>query len=140
MAGKADFTEEEWGTLEKGVTGAGLLVAVSDKGFFDSFGEATTMAKHLAAGSGSDSPLVRDLAHTRAHGFSMRSSPQELEQQTVEGIRAATAIIGQKVRRATSSPTRRSCSTSRSRSPRRRKASRRPRRRRSGRSRTRSAS
>ena len=96
MAGKADFTEEEWGTLEKGVTGAGLLVAVSDKGFFDSFGEATTMAKHLAAGSGSDSPLVRDLAHTRAHGFSMRSSPQELEEQTVEGIRAATAIIGQK--------------------------------------------
>ncbi len=96
MAGKADFTEEEWGTLEKGVTGAGLLVAVSDKGFFDSFGEATTMAKHLAAGSGSDSPLVRDLAHTRAHGFSMRSSPQELEQQTIDGIRSATELIGQK--------------------------------------------
>jgi len=96
MAGKADFTEQEWETLEKGVTGAGLLVAVSDKGFFDTFGEATTMAKHLAAGSGSESPLVRDLAHTRAHGFSMRSSPQELEQQTVEGIRSATALIEQK--------------------------------------------
>ena len=25
MAGKADFTEEEWETLQKGVTGAGLL-------------------------------------------------------------------------------------------------------------------
>jgi hypothetical protein len=96
MAGKADFDEQEWETLEKGVTGAGLLVAVSDKGFFDTFGEATTMAKHLAAGSGSDSPLVRDLAHTRAHGFSMRSSPQEIEQQTLDGIRSATAIIGQK--------------------------------------------
>ena len=96
MAGKADFTEEEWGTLEKGVTGAGLLVAVSDKGFFDTFGEASTMAKHIAAAGGSDSPLVQDLAHTRVHGFSMRSSPEELEQQTVEGIRAATTIIGQK--------------------------------------------
>jgi hypothetical protein len=96
MAGKADFTEDEWGTLEKGVTGAGLLVAVSDRGFFDTFGEATTMAKHLAAGSGSESPLVRDLAHTRAHGFSMRSSPEEIEQQTVDGIRSATALIEQK--------------------------------------------
>ena len=96
MAGKADFDEQEWETLEKGVTGAGLLVAVSDKGFFDTFGEATTMAKHLAAGSGSDSPLIRDLAHTRAHGFSMRSSPQEIEQQTVDGIRSATALIEQK--------------------------------------------
>ena len=96
MAGKADFDEQEWETLEKGVTGAGLLVAVSDKGFFDTFGEATTMAKHLAAGSGSESPLIRDLAHTRAHGFSMRSSPQEIEQQTLDGIRSATEIIGQK--------------------------------------------
>ena len=96
MAGKTDFNEQEWETLEKGVTGAGLLVAVSDKGFFDTFGEASTMAKHLAAGSGSDSPLIRDLAHTRAHGFSMRSSPQEIEQQTLDGIRSATELIGQK--------------------------------------------
>jgi len=50
MAGKADFTDQEWETLQKGVTGAGLLVAVSDRSFFDTFGEATTMAKHLAAG------------------------------------------------------------------------------------------
>jgi hypothetical protein len=96
VAGKTDFTEQEWETLEKGVTGAGLLVAVSDRGFFDTFGEATTMAKHLAAGSGSESPLIRDLAHTRAHGFSMRSSPQEIEQQTLDGIRSATALIGEK--------------------------------------------
>jgi hypothetical protein len=96
VAGKADFTEQEWETLEKGVTGAGLLVAVSDRGFFDTFGEASTMAKHLAAGKQSANPLVRDLGDTRAHGFSMRSSPEELEQQTLEGIRSATALIGQK--------------------------------------------
>ena len=96
MAGKTDFTEQEWETLEKGITGAGLLVAVSDRGFFDTFGEASTMAKHLAAGKQSDSDLVRDLGDTRAHGFSMRSSPQELEQQTIDGIRSATALIEQK--------------------------------------------
>ena len=96
MAGKSDFTEEEWETLQKSVTGAGLLIAVSDRGFFDTFGEASTMAKHLAAGKQSDSDLVRDLGDTRAHGFSMRSSPEELEQQTLDGIRSATAVIEQK--------------------------------------------
>src|SRR5439155_6385698 len=37
MAKKADFTEQEWGTLQKGVMGAGVLVSVSDRSFFDSF-------------------------------------------------------------------------------------------------------
>ena len=36
MAGKADFTEEEWDQLRKGATGAGMLVSVSDRSFFDS--------------------------------------------------------------------------------------------------------
>jgi hypothetical protein len=97
MAGKADFTEEEWETLQKGVTGAGLLVAVSDRSFFDTFGEATTMAKHLAAGRESSSALVRDLgATTKSSGFSMRSSPEELEQQTLDTIRAAVQLVEQK--------------------------------------------
>jgi hypothetical protein len=96
MAGKADFSEQEWETLEKGVTGAGLLVAVSDRSFFDTFSEATTMAKHLAAGHDSPSPLIRDLSHTKHSGFSWRSSPAELEQETVDNIRAATSLVQQK--------------------------------------------
>jgi hypothetical protein len=97
MAAKDDFTEEEWETLQKGVTGAGLLVAVSDKSFFDTFGEAATMAKHLAAGRESSSPLVRDLGATTKHsGFSVRSSPDELEQQTTDTIRAAVGLLEQK--------------------------------------------
>ena len=47
MASKADFTEEEWKTLGKGVIGVGLLVSVSDRDFTDSFGEATALAKYL---------------------------------------------------------------------------------------------
>jgi hypothetical protein len=46
MATKPDFTEEEWKTLQKGVTGAGMLVSVGDVDFTDSFGEATKLAKY----------------------------------------------------------------------------------------------
>ena len=35
MAKKADFTEQEWESLQKGVVGAGLLVSLSDRSFFD---------------------------------------------------------------------------------------------------------
>ena len=97
MAGKSDFTEEEWETLKKGVTGAGLLVAVSDAGFFDTFKEASAMAKHLAAGrQNSSSELVRDLGETKGAGFGLRTSPQELEQETVATTSSAVALLQEK--------------------------------------------
>ena len=49
MAGRADFTEEEWDALQKGVTGSGMLVSVAHRDFTDSFGEAKAIAKDLAA-------------------------------------------------------------------------------------------
>jgi len=48
MAKKADFTEQEWESLQKGVVGAGLLVSLSDRSFFDSFKEAGALGKHVA--------------------------------------------------------------------------------------------
>ena len=48
MAGKADFTEQEWSTLQKGVTGAGMLVSVAHRDFTDSFGEAKAITSDLA--------------------------------------------------------------------------------------------
>src|SRR4029450_6044519 len=47
MAAKTDFTEQEWDALEKGVTGPGFWMAISDRGFFDTFKEAGALAKHL---------------------------------------------------------------------------------------------
>ena len=44
MAGKADFTPEEWTTLQRGATGAGLLVSLAHRDFTDGFGEASAMA------------------------------------------------------------------------------------------------
>ena len=62
MAGKSDFTDEEWEELRKGATGAGLLVSVSDRSFFDTFKEASSLAKHVKGSRDSDSQLVRELA------------------------------------------------------------------------------
>jgi len=94
MANKADFSEEEWETLQKGVTGGGLLVAVSDPGFFDSFKEAGALAKHLGeAQQKTSSELIREIAHTRHTGFGLRTSRAELEQETLDTIRSAKSIL-----------------------------------------------
>jgi hypothetical protein len=93
MAKKTDFTEQEWEQLRKGATGAGLLVAASDRSFFDSFKEAGSLAKHLAGGRSDESELVRELAGERGSGFGVRSSPQELEDETVEALRGAVSTL-----------------------------------------------
>jgi hypothetical protein len=97
MATKADFTEEEWETLRKGVSGAGTLASLSDRDFTDSFGEASALAKYLVAqrDQGS-SELVRALAHERPRGFGITASPQEVETETVEALHSATRILGEK--------------------------------------------
>ena len=93
MAKKSDFTEQEWEQLRKGATGAGLLVSVSDRSFFDSFKEAGSLAKHLAGGRSEESELVRELAGERGSGFGVRSSPQEVESETVEALRGAVSTL-----------------------------------------------
>jgi hypothetical protein len=94
MAGKADFTETEWETVQKGVTGAGLLVSVSDKGFFDTFKEAGALAKHLnEAREGHDSELLRELSQVRGSGFGLAASPDEVERETIEALREAVGIL-----------------------------------------------
>jgi hypothetical protein len=97
MATKADFTEEEWKALQKGVTGAGMLVSVSDRDFTDAFGEASALAKALAAQhEGSTSELVRELATVRGTGFGLTTSQQEVEQETLAAIALGTAALAAK--------------------------------------------
>ena len=93
MAQKSDFTEQEWEQLRKGATGAGLLVSVSDRSFFDSFKEAGSLAKHLAGGRSGTSELVRELAGERGTGFGVRSSSEEIESETVEALRGAVSTL-----------------------------------------------
>ena len=93
MAKKSDFTEQEWEQLRKGATGAGLLVAASDRSFLDSFKEAGSLATHLAGGRSDESELVRELAGERGSGFGVRSSPEEIETETVEALRGAVSTL-----------------------------------------------
>jgi hypothetical protein len=94
MASRSEFSEAEWESLRKGATGAGMLVAVSDRGFFDTFKEAGALAKHLAeARSGSTSDLVRDLAGERGTGFGLTSSPSEIESETLQALDSAVATL-----------------------------------------------
>ena len=70
MAGKADFT--------------------------DAFGEASAVAKQLAAHRESESQLVRELSETRGTGFGLVASPKEVVEGTMNALGAATAVLGEK--------------------------------------------
>jgi tellurite resistance protein len=96
MAGKADFSEDEWKELQQGVTGAGLLVSTAHRDFTDSFGEAKAVAKQLQAHRASDSQLVRDLSGTHGTGFGMVASPSEVVEGTISALRASVALLGTK--------------------------------------------
>jgi hypothetical protein len=97
VATKADFTEDEWKALQKGVTGAGMLVSLSDRDFTDTFGEVGALAKVLAAQRESGaSDLVRELAHVRGSGFGFRDSLQEVESETLEALRASLDTLAAK--------------------------------------------
>jgi hypothetical protein len=97
MATKADFTEEEWKTMQKGVTGAGLLVSVGDRDFSDSFGEAGALSKYLAEQRDQNaSDLIREIARVHGSGFGFTASQQEVETETVAALRSAVATLGAK--------------------------------------------
>jgi hypothetical protein len=94
MATKADFTEDEWKTLQKGVTGAGLLVSVSDRDFTDTFGEAGALAKYLGEQrQSSDSALIRDLASVHGSGFGLTASAEKVEGETLDSLRSAISTL-----------------------------------------------
>jgi hypothetical protein len=97
MATKADFTEQEWDALQKGVTGAGLVVSVSDRGFFDTFKEAGALGKHVAqAKQSSPSELVRELADVHGTGFGVTARPDEVERETFAALQTSRATLESK--------------------------------------------
>jgi hypothetical protein len=94
MAGKDDFTEQEWETMQRGVTGSGMLVSVADRGFFDTFKEVGALSKYLKeAREKSSSELVRQLAEVRGTGFGLTDSPDEVESKTTQALQASMATL-----------------------------------------------
>jgi hypothetical protein len=94
MATKADFTEQEWETLQKGITGSAMLVSVADKGFFDTFKEVGALTKHLSeARKNHDTPLMKELAEVRGTGFGLTASPDEVESGTMEALKSGLSTL-----------------------------------------------
>jgi len=94
MGKKSDFTEQEWEALQKGIVGAGLLVSLSDRSFFDSFKEAGALGKHVAtAKQRNQSELIRELAEVRGTGFGLASSPDKVEQETLSALQTAKTVL-----------------------------------------------
>jgi len=94
MATRTDFTDQEWKAMQSGVTGAGMYVALVDRGFFDNFKEANALARHLRdAHDKSDSALIRELASGHERPFGATASPEEVEQSTVTAIQQGVAAL-----------------------------------------------
>jgi hypothetical protein len=88
------LSEIEVETLRKGALGAALLVSVSDRGFFDSFKEAGTLARHVTAARGnSQSEVVRQVAAGRGVGFGVTTPPQEIEAETLEALQSSVRLL-----------------------------------------------
>jgi hypothetical protein len=93
----ASFTDDEIETLRKGALGSGLLVSVSDRGFFDSVKEAGALAKHVAAAQrGAESPLVKQVAQGHGTGFGMTTPPEKIESETLESLRSSLELLREK--------------------------------------------
>lgn len=88
------LSKDEIETLRKGAMGAGLLVSVSDRGFFDTFKEAGTLAKHVAAArANSQSEVVRAVAEGHGTGFGVTTPPAEIESGTLDALRSSVALL-----------------------------------------------
>ncbi len=80
--------------MESGVAGAGTYVAMVDRGFFDTFKEASALAHHLRdAHERSDSALIRELATGHDRPFGLTASPDEIERSTMGALEQAVAAL-----------------------------------------------
>jgi len=97
MAARSDFSDDEWNTLHRGLTGAGMWVAISERGFSSTFKETGAMASFMAhASKESSNQLVRDLASTKGTGWSVSSSSEELRQGTLAAIKESLTLLSAK--------------------------------------------
>jgi hypothetical protein len=97
MATKADFSEDEWKAMQKGVMGAAMLASISDRDFTDTFGEVGALSKYLSGQQEtSGSQLVRELSAIHGTGFGLTASQEKVESETLDALRSATATLASK--------------------------------------------
>ena len=96
MAGKHDFTPDEWATMQRALLGAPLLVAVADGGRTDLLQELAAIRDRLRdVREGHGSQLVEELADVAgAHtGFSAGMTRAEVEAPALEALRVAADLL-----------------------------------------------
>jgi hypothetical protein len=95
MTGKTDFTEEEWNLVREGPPTAGMIVLLASKG--GSFRETWALAKTFAETrqQQGESELVDAIAADKPDTPRFHSA-EEAEQQGLEGLRQAVALVQQK--------------------------------------------
>ena len=97
MAIRADFTEDEWTALEKGVIGAGMFVSVSEPDFTHTISETNALMTYLAGHrETSESELVRELANVSVNPLAVNAPSWRIEEDTLAALRSAAAALAAK--------------------------------------------
>jgi hypothetical protein len=94
MTGSADFTPEEWDTIQEGPTSAGMIVSTAQRG--GTFREAFAMAKAFtdARQEHGDSALLDELVSSKPEVDRHKAhSPEELREKGLQRIREAVALL-----------------------------------------------
>jgi hypothetical protein len=97
MTTSADFTPEEWDTIQEAPTSAGMIVSTAQRG--GSFREAFAMAKAFtdARQQHGDSALLDELVSSKPEvDRTKANSPEELRENGLRTIREAVALLEQK--------------------------------------------
>jgi hypothetical protein len=97
MTSSADFSPEEWDTIQEGPTSAGMIVSTAQRG--GSFREAFAMAKAYtdARQEHGDSALLDELVSAKPEMDRHKArSPEELREKGLQTIRDAVALLEQK--------------------------------------------
>ena len=99
MSSKDLFTEDEWHVLQWAVTDTMTYLSLADKGFLDTFKEATAAAKFMAkAKADATSPLVHDLAGDLKMGRDKQVTrdPADMAREVADRVREAKQLVQQK--------------------------------------------
>jgi len=96
LAGRTDFSHDEWTALRRAMIGAAVLVSMAEGGKSDMIKEMLAVSEHLlGARRQHRSQLVRELADiTRFQsGFQTGMTAAQYEGPALEAIRAAMALL-----------------------------------------------
>jgi hypothetical protein len=99
MATKAEFTPEEWQVFQWAVLDTMAYMAMAEKGFWDTFKEASAAARYLAdAKANSESLLVRDLAGDvkSKKDSEVTGNPTDMAGEVAERVSEAAGIVAEK--------------------------------------------